>query len=189
MVEFDGNVSGRKSVNNNNTSGYGQEQITEEIAKKILIDFKKKDTDASMRVSFEELSNAIIKEYVYNGYKRTDTHNQGETITDLLNYYQERAKAFDANGDGALNIDEYTAMFREKFEEAEKATKKSLKKMKLDPETRAQADALAKQQKENYNNLTSETQPINSIRKLEIDPKALIQIKEEMKKHADDPGN
>ena len=76
-----------------------------------------------------------------------------------------------------------------KFEEAEKATKKSLKKMKLDPETQAQADALAKQQKENYNNLTSETQPINSIRKLEIDPKALIQIKEEMKKHADDPGN
>ena len=189
MVEFDGNVSGRKSVNSNNTSGYGQEQITEEIAKKILIDFKKKDTDASMRVSFEELSNAIIKEYVDNGYKRTDTHNQGETITDLLNYYQERAKAFDANGDGALNIDEYTAMFREKFEEAEKATKKSLKKMKLDPETRAQADALAKQQKENYNNLTSETQPLNSIRKLEIDPKALIQIKEEMKKHADAPGN
>ena len=42
----------------------------------------------------------------------------GEVI--LLHYYQERAKEFDANGDGALNIDEYTAMFREKFEEAER---------------------------------------------------------------------
>lgn len=120
MVEFDGNVSGSRGSTPRKPEGYGSEPLTEEIAKKILIDFKKKDTDESMRVSFDELSNAIIKEYVDNGYKRTDNHAPGETIADLLNYYQERAKEFDANGDGALNIDEYTAMFREKFEEAER---------------------------------------------------------------------
>ena len=120
MVEFDGNVSSTRGNVPSSGEGYGSEPITEKIAKKILIDFKKKDTDSSMRVSFDELSNAIIKEYVDNGYKRTDNHAPGETIADLLNYYQERAKEFDANGDGALNIDEYTAMFREKFEEAER---------------------------------------------------------------------
>ena len=124
MVEFDGNVSGSRGSTPRKPEGYGSEPLTEEIAKKILIDFKKKDTDTSMRVSFDELSNAIIKEYVDNGYKRTDAHAQGETIADLLNYYQERAKEYDANGDGALNIDEYSAMFREKFEEEEKASKK-----------------------------------------------------------------
>lgn len=125
MVEFDGNVSSSRGNVPSSGEGYGSEPLTsepltEKIAKKILIDFKKKDTDSSMRVSFDELSNAIIKEYVDNGYKRTDPHEPGETITDLLHYYQERAKEFDANGDGALNIDEYTAMFREKFEEAER---------------------------------------------------------------------
>ena len=120
MVEFDGNVSSSRGNVPSSGEGYGSEPLTEKIAKKILIDFKKKDTDSSMRVSFDELSNAIIKEYVDNGYKRTDPHKPGETITDLLHYYQERAKEFDANGDGALNIDEYTAMFREKFEEAER---------------------------------------------------------------------
>ena len=120
MVEFDGNVSSSRGNVPSSGEGYGSEPLTEKIAKKILIDFKKKDTDSSMRVSFDELSNAIIKEYVDNGYKRTDPHKPGETITDLLHYYQERAKEYDANGDGALNIDEYTAMFREKFEQAEK---------------------------------------------------------------------
>lgn len=120
MVEFNGKVSGANSVGANQGGPKSQDSISAEVAKKILIDFKQKDTDTSMRVSFDELSNAIIKEYVANGYKRTDAHTPGETITDLLNYYQERAKEFDANGDGALNIDEYTAMFREKFEQAEK---------------------------------------------------------------------
>ncbi len=120
MVDFNGNVSSSRGSVPQKAEGYGSNPLTEEIAKKILIDFKQKDTDTSMRVSFDELSNAIIKEYVANDYKRTDAHKQGETIADLLNYYQERAKEYDANGDGALNIDEYTAMFREKFEQAEK---------------------------------------------------------------------
>lgn len=120
MSEFNGNASEANSVGANQEGAKSQDSISAEVAEKILIDFKQKDTDNSMRVSFDELSNAIIKEYVANGYKRTDANTPGETIADLLNYYQERAKVFDANGDGALNIDEYIAMFREKFEQAEK---------------------------------------------------------------------
>ena len=117
MVDFSDDISKLSGdVSNQNL----QEVVSAEVAKKILLDFMEKDTDASMRVSFDELSNAIIREYVANGYRISDKEAAGTTITDLLNYYQERAKEFDLNGDGALNIDEYTAMFKEKFEKAEK---------------------------------------------------------------------
>lgn len=136
MVEFNGNV-GRTNGGQPQREDSSQEPISAQIAKKILIDFNKKDADQSMRVSFEELSNAIIKEYVANGYQRKDPHVAGETITDLLNYYQERAKEFDVNGDGALNIDEYTAMFREKFEQAKREAEANRKNenMKVQPDS------------------------------------------------------
>lgn len=137
MVEFNGNV-GRTNGGQPQREDSSQEPISAQIAKKILIDFNKKDADQSMRVSFEELSNAIIKEYVANGYQRKDPHVTGETITDLLNYYQERAKEFDVNGDGQLNIDEYTAMFREKFEQAKREAESNGKNKNMKVRTDSQ---------------------------------------------------
>ncbi len=178
MVEFDGNVSGSRGSTPRKPEGYGSEPLTEEIAKKILIDFKKKDTDTSMRVSFDELSNAIIKEYVDNGYKRTDAHAQGETIADLLNYYQERAKEYDANGDGALNIDEYSAMFREKFEEEEKASKKPPATDAGGP-TRAE-EPKKPQQENNINNSHEERASTNYLKELKLNQESLAKISKTM---------
>lgn len=183
MVEFDGNVSGSRGSTPRKPEGYGSGPLTEEIAKKILIDFKKKDTDTSMRVSFDELSNAIIKEYVDNGYKRTDPHEPGETITDLLHYYQERAKEYDANGDGALNIDEYSAMFREKFEEEEKASQRASA-----PDAGKPAIDKAPKMPQ-QNNTPEENSSSDYIQKLGLDKEDIAKISEKFKPNDADSDN
>ena len=134
MVDFSENRANLAS--SDLKDGISYEPISEEIANKILQELKEKDEDSSMRVSFDELSNAIVKEYVANIGNREMALQEDEAMNNLINYYRERAKEFDANGDGALNIDEYTQMFKAMFAKAEKEIKSSKstldKKVKLE---------------------------------------------------------
>lgn len=112
-----------KRIGESNSIAY--EPVSEELANKILNDFERQDSDSSMRVSFDELSNAIIKEYVANEGKKNLALQEGEAINNLLNYYRERAKEFDSSEDGAINIDEYETMLRDKIQRAVDELKKS----------------------------------------------------------------
>ena len=119
MFEFGGNDV--RAVSGNLSEDIAYKPVSEEIANKILQDFSEKNENSSMRVSFDELSNAIIKEYVANEGKKDLANQEGEAMNNLLNYYRIRAKEFGI--DGECSIEEYESMFKEKFAQAEKELK------------------------------------------------------------------